>query len=36
MPIFLPGSLLKKKLMDGISNQERIVIAEFYWVRVAI
>lgn len=27
---------LKKNLMDGISNQERIVIAEFYWVRLAI
>jgi hypothetical protein len=27
---------LKNKLMDGISNQERIVIAEFYWVRLAI
>jgi len=27
---------LKNKLMDGILNQERIVIAEFYWVRLAI
>ena len=27
---------LKKKLMDGISNKERIVIAEYYWVRLAI
>ncbi len=27
---------LKKNLMDGISNRERIVIAEFYWVRLAI
>jgi hypothetical protein len=27
---------LKKKLMGGISNRERIVIAEFYWVRLAI
>jgi hypothetical protein len=27
---------LKNKLIDGISNQEIIVIAEFYWVRLAI
>jgi hypothetical protein len=27
---------LRNKLMDGISTQERIVIAEFYWVRLAI
>jgi hypothetical protein len=27
---------LKKKLMDGISNRERMVIAEYYWVRLAI
>lgn len=27
---------LKKNLMDGISNRERIVIAEYYWVRLAI
>jgi len=27
---------LKKKLMDGISNREKIVIAEYYWVRLAI
>jgi len=27
---------LKKNLMDGISNKERIVIAEYYWVRLAI
>ncbi len=27
---------LKKNLMDGVSNRERIVIAEFYWVRLAI
>jgi hypothetical protein len=27
---------LKKKLMEGISNRERIVAAEYYWVRLAI
>ncbi len=27
---------MKKKLMDGISNREKIVIAEYYWVRLAI
>jgi hypothetical protein len=27
---------LKKKLMGGISNKERIVAAEYYWVRLAI
>lgn len=27
---------LKNKLMDGISNQKRIVVAEYYWVRLAI
>jgi len=26
---------LKKKLMEGISNRERIVAAEYYWVRLA-
>jgi len=27
---------LKKNLMNGISNRERIVIAEYFWVRLAI
>lgn len=27
---------LKKKLVEGISNKERIVAAEYYWVRLAI
>ncbi len=27
---------LKKKLMGGIASQERIVVAEFYWVRLAL